>query len=100
MIRDPAGAHIDPGEIRVAPTTDPGWTPLFMTAAGLVTETGPTVAHGAAVAREYGIRRSSASGTPRTRSRPGGSPRSTGQRARYGWRRLTPRFANLPHRLG
>ncbi|MFD2351290.1 PEP-utilizing enzyme [Nonomuraea ferruginea] len=55
VIRDPVGAHIDPGEILVAPTTDPGWTPLFMTAAGLVTETGSPVAHGPTVAREYGI---------------------------------------------
>ncbi|NJP88706.1 pyruvate, water dikinase [Nonomuraea sp. FMUSA5-5] len=55
VIRDPLGAHIEPGEILVAPTTDPGWTPLFMTAAGLVTETGSPVAHGPTVAREYGI---------------------------------------------
>ncbi|MEV4170160.1 PEP/pyruvate-binding domain-containing protein [Nonomuraea sp. NPDC049709] len=55
VIRDPAGAHIEPGEILVAPTTDPGWTPLFMTTAGLVTETGSPVAHGPTVAREYGI---------------------------------------------
>ncbi len=55
VIRDPADAHIEPGEILVAPTTDPGWTPLFLTAAGLVTETGSPVAHGPTVAREYGI---------------------------------------------
>ncbi|MFI7470162.1 PEP/pyruvate-binding domain-containing protein [Nonomuraea sp. NPDC049646] len=55
VIRDPIGARIEPGEILVAPTTDPGWTPLFMTAAGLVTETGSPVAHGPTVAREYGI---------------------------------------------
>ncbi|MEV0831096.1 PEP/pyruvate-binding domain-containing protein [Nonomuraea rubra] len=55
VIRDPVGARIEPGEILVAPTTDPGWTPLFMTAAGLVTETGSPVAHGPTVAREYGI---------------------------------------------
>jgi pyruvate,water dikinase len=55
VIRDPAAAHIEPGEILVAPTTDPGWTPLFLTAGGLVTETGATMAHGPTVAREYGI---------------------------------------------
>ncbi|WP_193106092.1 PEP/pyruvate-binding domain-containing protein [Brachybacterium sp. FME24] len=55
VIRDPRGARIDPGEILVAPTTDPGWTPLFLTAAGLVTETGAAMAHGPTVAREYGI---------------------------------------------
>ncbi|WP_017569481.1 PEP/pyruvate-binding domain-containing protein [Nocardiopsis halotolerans] len=55
VIRDPAGASLEPGEILVAPTTDPGWTPLFMTAGGLVVETGSTMAHGPTVAREYGI---------------------------------------------
>ncbi|MEU2432044.1 PEP-utilizing enzyme [Streptomyces sp. NPDC007861] len=55
VVRDPAGASIEPGEILVAPTTDPGWTPLFLTAGGLVTETGAVMAHGPTVAREYGI---------------------------------------------
>ena len=55
IVRDPVGARLEPGEILVAPTTDPGWTPLFMTAAGLVTETGSPIAHGPTVAREYGI---------------------------------------------
>ncbi|MEV6371810.1 PEP/pyruvate-binding domain-containing protein [Micromonospora musae] len=55
VVRDPATAHLEPGEILVAPTTDPGWTPLFLTAAGLVTETGAVMAHGPTVAREYGI---------------------------------------------
>ncbi len=55
VIRDPAGAHVEPGEILVAPSTDPGWTPLFLTAGGLVTETGAPIAHGPTVAREYGI---------------------------------------------
>ncbi|MFC0676112.1 PEP/pyruvate-binding domain-containing protein [Brachybacterium hainanense] len=55
VITDPRGARIEPGEILVAPTTDPGWTPLFLTAAGLVTETGSPMAHGPTVAREYGI---------------------------------------------
>ncbi|GAB3445042.1 phosphoenolpyruvate synthase [Streptomonospora sediminis] len=55
VVIHPDGARIEPGEILVAPTTDPGWTPLFMTAGGLVTETGSVVAHGPTVAREYGI---------------------------------------------
>jgi rifampicin phosphotransferase len=55
VVRDPASASIEPGEILVAPTTDPGWTPLFLTAGGLVTETGAVLAHGPTVAREYGI---------------------------------------------
>ncbi|RNL87587.1 PEP/pyruvate-binding domain-containing protein [Halostreptopolyspora alba] len=55
VVLDPAGASVRPGEILVAPSTDPGWTPLFMTAGGLVTETGSPVSHGPTVAREYGI---------------------------------------------
>jgi len=55
VILDPAGAHLEPGEILVAPSTDPGWTPLFLTAAGLVMEMGGSMSHGAVVAREYGI---------------------------------------------
>ncbi|MGN6635179.1 MAG: PEP/pyruvate-binding domain-containing protein [Oryzihumus sp.] len=55
VIRDPAHAHLEPGEILVAPSTDPGWTPLFLTAGGLVMEMGGANSHGAVVAREYGI---------------------------------------------
>ncbi len=55
VIMDPSGAHIEPGEILVAPSTDPGWTPLFLTAGGLVMEMGGANSHGAVVAREYGI---------------------------------------------
>jgi pyruvate,water dikinase len=55
VILDPHDAHLEPGEILVAPSTDPGWTPLFLKAAALVMETGGAMAHGAIVAREYGI---------------------------------------------
>ncbi|HYY54286.1 MAG TPA: PEP/pyruvate-binding domain-containing protein [Candidatus Dormibacteraeota bacterium] len=55
VIHSPQGARIDPGEILVAPSTDPGWTPLFLTAGGLVMEMGGMMSHGAVVAREYGI---------------------------------------------
>jgi pyruvate,water dikinase len=55
VIRDPVGAHLEPGEILVAPSTDPGWTPLFLTAGALVMEMGGANSHGAVVAREYGI---------------------------------------------
>ncbi|MEH1058486.1 PEP/pyruvate-binding domain-containing protein [Micromonospora sp. CPCC 206171] len=55
VVHDPATAHIEPGEILVAATTDPGWTPLFLTASALITETGAIMAHGPTVAREYGI---------------------------------------------
>jgi pyruvate,water dikinase len=43
------------GEILVAPITDVGWTPYFSVVAGLVTDVGSAVSHGAVVAREYGL---------------------------------------------
>ncbi|RJX21249.1 MAG: pyruvate, phosphate dikinase [Ammonifex sp.] len=49
------GTNLQPGEILVAPSTDPSWTPLFLKATGLVMEMGGTVSHGSIVAREYGI---------------------------------------------
>lgn len=55
VVLNPADAHLEPGEILVAPSTDPGWTPLFLTAGGLVMEMGGANSHGAVVAREYGI---------------------------------------------
>ena len=55
VVLDPVGAHLEPGEILVTPSTDPGWTPLFLTAGGLVMEMGGANSHGAVVAREYGI---------------------------------------------
>lgn len=39
----------------MAPTTDPGWSPLFLRAAALVTESSGYLSHGAIVAREYGL---------------------------------------------
>ncbi|MCU1520305.1 MAG: pyruvate kinase [Arthrobacter sp.] len=55
VILNPVGAQLDPGEILVAPSTDPGWTPLFLTAGAVVMEMGGVISHGAVVAREYGI---------------------------------------------
>lgn len=46
---------VRPGEILVAVTTMPPWTPLFGVAAAVVTETGGPLSHCAVVAREYGI---------------------------------------------
>jgi pyruvate,water dikinase len=43
------------GEILIAPITDVGWTPYFSLIAGLVTDIGSAVSHGAVVAREYGL---------------------------------------------
>jgi pyruvate,water dikinase len=47
--------RLAPGEILVAPTTAPAWTPLFATAAAIVTDTGGVLSHSAVVAREYRI---------------------------------------------
>jgi pyruvate,water dikinase len=44
-----------PGEILVAPVTDVGWTPYFRIIAGLATDVGSAISHGAVVAREYGL---------------------------------------------
>ncbi len=55
VVLDPRRAHLQPGEILVCPGTDPSWTPLFLSASGLVMETGGLMTHGAVVAREYGI---------------------------------------------
>jgi pyruvate,water dikinase len=48
-------AALQPGEIMVVSFTDIGWTPYFSLIAGLVTEIGSPLSHGAVVAREYGI---------------------------------------------
>ena len=49
------GSRLQPGDIMVAPSTDPGWTPLFLKASAVIMETGGFLSHGAIVAREYGI---------------------------------------------
>ncbi len=55
VVLDPAQSGLKHGEILVCPGTDPAWTPLFLSAAGLVTEVGGMMTHGSVVAREYGI---------------------------------------------
>ena len=55
VVLDPRSANLQPGEILVCPGTDPSWTPLFLTAGGLIMEVGGMMTHGAVVAREYGI---------------------------------------------
>jgi rifampicin phosphotransferase len=56
LIRHPAeGNRLGHGEVLVAPSTDPGWAPLFLRAKAIVMETGGYLSHGAIVAREYGL---------------------------------------------
>ncbi len=50
-----AGTELEPGEIIVAHSTDPSWTPLFLVAAGIVLEEGGPLSHAAIVAREFGL---------------------------------------------
>jgi phosphohistidine swiveling domain-containing protein len=49
------GQHVEPGEILVAPITNPAWTPYFLPAAGVVMDLGGVLSHGATIAREYGL---------------------------------------------
>ncbi|GAA2358585.1 putative phosphoenolpyruvate synthase [Catellatospora methionotrophica] len=55
VILDMAHADLAPGDILVTAHTDPSWTPLFVAVAGLVTEVGGLMTHGAVIAREYGL---------------------------------------------
>ena len=55
ILRADTDQYILPGEILVAPFTDPGWTPYFMPAAGIVMDIGGMLSHGSIIAREYGI---------------------------------------------
>lgn len=49
------GGRMRRNDVLVAPSTDPGWTPLFLRASAVVTETGGYLSHGAVVAREFGL---------------------------------------------
>jgi len=63
LVRGPArvvrriedAGRIRPGDVLVAPFTDPGWTPVFPRLAAVVTETGGLLSHAAVIARECGI---------------------------------------------
>jgi pyruvate,water dikinase len=55
VVLDLAQAALEPGDILVTAYTDPSWTPLFVAIAGLVTEVGGLMTHGAVIAREYGL---------------------------------------------
>lgn len=49
------GSALEPGDIIVAESTDPSWTPLFLIAGGIVLEKGGPLSHAAIVAREFGL---------------------------------------------
>ncbi|MFD9632556.1 rifamycin-inactivating phosphotransferase [Streptomyces violascens] len=55
VILDMADADLEAGDILVTTFTDPSWSPLFVAVAGLVTEVGGLMTHGAVIAREYGL---------------------------------------------
>jgi phosphoenolpyruvate synthase/pyruvate phosphate dikinase len=55
IILDMAKADLEAGDILVTAYTDPSWSPLFVAIAGLVTEVGGLMTHGAVIAREYGL---------------------------------------------
>ena len=56
VILDPTDpADFEPGDILVAPITDPSWTPLFVPAAAVVVDVGATMSHAVIVSRELGI---------------------------------------------
>jgi pyruvate,water dikinase len=55
VILEMADADLEAGDILVTAYTDPSWTPLFVAVAGLVTEVGGLMTHGAVIAREYGL---------------------------------------------
>ncbi len=56
VIRSPSEfSTLRRGDILVTRSTNPGWTPLFILAAAVVTEIGGALSHGAIIAREYGI---------------------------------------------
>jgi rifampicin phosphotransferase len=56
VILDPADpSALDPGDVLIAPITDPAWTPLFVPAAAVIVDVGAQVSHAVIVSRELGI---------------------------------------------
>lgn len=54
VLHAPRDKPIEKGDVLVAYTTDPGWTPLFVNAEAIILEVGGMLQHGGVVAREYG----------------------------------------------
>jgi len=56
VILDPSDpTALEPGDVLVAPLTDPAWTPLFVPAAAVVVDVGAQITHAVIVSRELGI---------------------------------------------
>ncbi|GGR23632.1 putative phosphoenolpyruvate synthase [Streptomyces cinereoruber] len=55
VVLDMEDADLEAGDILVTAFTDPSWSPVFVGIAGLVTEVGGLMTHGAVIAREYGL---------------------------------------------
>lgn len=56
IVTDPTDpGDLGPGDIMVAPLTDPAWTPLFMAADGVVVNVGGQISHAIIVCRELGL---------------------------------------------
>jgi pyruvate,water dikinase len=55
VVEDPGFADVEPGEVLVAPTTDPSWCSIMFVSAALVVDLGGMLSHAAVVARELGI---------------------------------------------
>lgn len=82
IVRDPRECgELGSGYVLVCPSTDPGWTPLFVHAAGLIVERGGMLSHGAIVARDFGIPAVVLPGAT-TRLRTGSKVRIDGNRGR------------------
>jgi pyruvate,water dikinase len=47
--------NLEPGDVLIAPLTDPSWTPLFVPAAAVVVDVGAPLSHAIIVSRELGI---------------------------------------------
>jgi pyruvate,water dikinase len=55
-VLDPSDpGEFEPGDVLIAPVTDPAWTPLFLPAAAVVVNVGAEVSHAVIVSRELGI---------------------------------------------
>jgi pyruvate,water dikinase len=56
VVVDPADPRgLEPGDVLVCTITDPSWTPLFLSAAAVVCDTGAVQSHAAIISRELGI---------------------------------------------